>query len=82
LPPSECLDEDEVRMTGTTDRREDERGKSEELSPEYLAVLVVCGGTVRETDWEHLPESLAARRHGPPLGEEASAETSEPSASR
>jgi len=48
------------------DRRAEEAGPSEVLSPEYLAVLVVCGGTVRESDWEHLPESLAARRRPVP----------------
>lgn len=52
-------------MTHRDDRRSDERELSEVFSPEYLAMLVVCGGTVRDSDWDMLPESLAARRPAP-----------------
>jgi hypothetical protein len=38
------------RMEATDDRRENRRHTREELSPEYLAVLVLCGGEVRESD--------------------------------
>lgn len=38
------------RMEPNHDRRENRRHTREELSPEYLAVLVLCGGEVREGD--------------------------------
>ena len=44
------------------DRRAPEPAANEDLSDEYLAVVVVCGGTVRESDWKRLPASVAARR--------------------
>ena len=55
-------------MNNPDDRRSRERELSEAFSPEYLAMLVICGGTVRASDWDLLPESVAARR--PPRQEE------------
>ena len=46
------------------DRRVAPRPCGDDLSREYLAVLVICGGTVRDSDWAQLPESLASRRPG------------------
>jgi len=54
--------EDDVRAMKPDDRRGNEPAANEDLSDEYLAVLVVCGGTVRESDWQRLPASVAARR--------------------
>ena len=39
-----------LRMSYPNDRRKGARGADEDLSPEFLAVLVVCGGRVRESD--------------------------------
>jgi len=39
----------------------------EDFSPEYLAMLVVCGGTVRDSDWAVLPPAVAARRFFDPI---------------
>lgn len=60
----------------SADRRSDERELSEAFSPEYLAMLVICGGTVRDSDWDLLPETVAARR--PPRQEEPAAERDGP----
>jgi hypothetical protein len=46
-------------MTSQVERRKTSRGADEALSPEYLAVLEVCGGEIRETDRAALEE----RRH-------------------
>ena len=51
--------------TNPTDRRSEEPDISEVFSPEYLAMLVICGGTVRDSDWDLLPEAVAARRPQP-----------------
>ena len=59
--------EDDVRAMKPDDRRANEPAANEDLSDEYLAVLVVCGGTVRDSDWQRLPASVAARRPGPRL---------------
>ena len=48
--------------SSSDDRRAPTHPADDEFTPEYLAVLVVCGGTVRESDWALLPEALAARR--------------------
>ncbi len=40
------------------DKRHDRRHASDDLSPEYLAMLVLCGGEVRESDRAELPEQL------------------------
>lgn len=48
----------------TEDRRDPGHTAEDKFSPEYLAVLVVCGGTVRDSDWAVLPEAIAARRVG------------------
>lgn len=58
-----------------TERRSPEHSVEDDFSPEYLAVLVVCGGHVRDSDWAVLPESLAARR---PLTDAANDETIRP----
>ncbi len=55
-----------MRMSQPADRRSDERELGEAFSPEYLAMLVICGGTVRDSDWDVLPKSLVARRPGHP----------------
>jgi len=52
-------------MRHDEDRRALAHDNDDEFSPEYLAVLVVCGGTVRESDWAQLPEAVAARRPVP-----------------
>jgi hypothetical protein len=54
--------DDDARMTDATDRRAEEADGSDVFSPEYLAMLVICGGTVRDSDWDLLPEAVAARR--------------------
>ncbi len=46
-------------MTHQVERRKTSRGADEALSPEYLAVLEVCGGEIRQTDRAALEE----RRH-------------------
>lgn len=43
-------------------RRTQTHPPDDEFSPEYLSVLVVCGGLVRDSDWALLPEAVAARR--------------------
>ena len=50
-------------MNEPQDRRAAHEHAPEDFSPEYLAMLVVCGGSVRDSDWAVLPPSLAARRH-------------------
>ena len=57
--------EHDTRTTKPIDRRSDEGEISEAFSPEYLAMLVICGGTVRDTDWDLLPETVVARRPRP-----------------
>ncbi len=52
-------------MTVIKERRIPAPAADEEFSPEYLAVLVVCGGHVRDSDWALLPEAIAARRPPP-----------------
>lgn len=37
-------------MDSHDDRRDNRRQVREELSPEFLAVLVLCGGEIRESD--------------------------------
>ena len=54
-------------MSETEERRDAEHTAAEEFSPEYLAMLVVCGGSVRDSDWAVLPASLATRRPGTDL---------------
>lgn len=53
-------------MPNTEDRRSPEHTGDDEFSPEYLAMLVVCGGEVRDSDWSVLPEALATRHFGSP----------------
>ena len=48
--------------TAPAERRSDEPDAGEAFSPEYLAMLVICGGTVRDSDWDVLPDAVAARR--------------------
>ena len=52
----------ETHMSQPSDRRAEEPDSSEVFSPEYLAMLVICGGTVRDSDWDLLPEAVVARR--------------------
>jgi hypothetical protein len=44
------------------DRRKSPRDGDDALSPEYLAMLVVCGGEVRASDRAALPEVVIERR--------------------
>ena len=37
-------------MSQPTERRRPDRKPEDELSPEYLAVLEICGGEIRESD--------------------------------
>lgn len=54
--------DDDAPTTTPAERRAEEPDSSEVFSPEYLAMLVICGGTVRDSDWDLLPEAVAARR--------------------
>ena len=45
-------------MSQQNERRKADRSADEELSPEYLALLEVCGGEIRESD----RAALAKRR--------------------
>jgi len=45
-------------MSQQTERRKADRNPDEELSPEYLALLEICGGEIRESD----RQALAKRR--------------------
>jgi hypothetical protein len=50
-------------MPYPNDRRKNARdGNDEALSPEYLAMLVVCGGEVRASDRAALPQGVIKRR--------------------
>ncbi len=53
-------------MPDSEDRRSPEHTGDDEFSPEYLAMLVVCGGEVRDSDWSVLPPALVARHFGLP----------------
>jgi hypothetical protein len=53
-------------MPHPEDRRSPEHTSDDEFSPEYLAMLVVCGGKVRDSDWSVLPEALVTRHFGSP----------------
>ena len=53
-------------MSSSDERRDHRREADEAVSPEYLAVLVLCGGEVREGDRGVLPPAGAA---GPGLSE-------------
>jgi hypothetical protein len=43
------------------DRRKHDRAEDEPLSPEFLAMLVACGGDVREGDRSALMQAAGAR---------------------
>ena len=54
-------------MNSQVERRKTSRVAEDALSPEYLAVLEVCGGEIRESDKPALaerrrPEQLSGRR--------------------
>ncbi len=56
-------------MNSQVERRKTSRGADEALSPEYLAVLEVCGGEIRQSDKPLLaerrqPETDSGRRIG------------------
>ncbi|MEO7057531.1 MAG: hypothetical protein ABI281_03885 [Caldimonas sp.] len=53
-------------MLNPDDRRSPEHTSDDEFSPEYLAMLVVCGGKVRDSDWSVLPEALVTRHFAAP----------------
>ena len=65
-----------MRASKPDERRAAEPAANEDLSDEYLAVVVVCGGTVRESDWKRLPASVAARR--PAASPEPEADPAQP----
>jgi hypothetical protein len=46
----------DAAMNDQSERRKTSRGPDETLSPEYLAVLEVCGGEIRESDKPVLEE--------------------------
>ena len=48
-------------MSQQTERRKADRSADEELSPEYLALLEVCGGEIREGDRAALAKRRAAQ---------------------
>ena len=54
-----------MRLPVNENRRSPAPAPDDEFSPEYLSVLVVCGGHVRNSDWALLPDAVAARR--PPV---------------
>ena len=56
---------DETTTAHPPERRAEEPEGGDVFSPEYLAMLVICGGTVRDSDWDLLPEAVAARRPPP-----------------
>jgi hypothetical protein len=47
-------------MSQQTERRKADRTADEELSPEYLALLEICGGEIRESDRAALAKRRAA----------------------
>ena len=49
-------------MSTQVERRKTSRAAEDALSPEYLAVLAVCGGEIRESD----KPALAERRRPEP----------------
>lgn len=52
-------------MQYPNDRRKNAPGSDEEvLSPEFLAMLVVCGGEIRQGDRDVLTQADGGRRHG------------------
>jgi hypothetical protein len=46
------------------DRRKHQADPNEVLSPEYLAMLIACGGEVREADLEQARRRPQQPRHG------------------
>jgi hypothetical protein len=52
-----------------TERRQADPGAEEDLSPEYLALLEVCGGEIRASD----RAVLAERREAAPAGDKKDA---------
>ena len=63
-------------MNELHERRAPHEQAPEEFSPEYLAILVICGGSVRDSDWAVLPPALAARRSLDPVRQVAAGEAS------
>ena len=53
-----------ARVTYPNDRRKSQRDSNDDdaLSPEYMAMLVACGGDVRAGDRAALPERAIERR--------------------
>ncbi|MDQ2927661.1 MAG: hypothetical protein ABI330_10280 [Caldimonas sp.] len=56
-------------MPYPNDRRKNAQEGDEVLSPEYLAMLMVCGGDVRAADRRALPNADADRLHGRRAGD-------------
>ncbi|MDQ2734166.1 MAG: hypothetical protein M3Y55_04060 [Pseudomonadota bacterium] len=57
-------------MSYPNDRRKNAQEGDEVLSPEYLAMLMVCGGEVRAADRTALPNANADRPYGRRAGDE------------
>ena len=51
-------------MPYPNDRRKHQADPNEVLSPEYLAMLIACGGEVRESDVARAGERPLQPRHG------------------
>jgi hypothetical protein len=49
-------------VNGLIERRQPDRSADEALSPEYLRVLEICGGEIRESDRAALAERHKANR--------------------
>jgi len=63
-------------MNEPHERRFSHEQAPEEFSPEYLAMLVICGGSVRDSDWAVLPPAVAARRSLDPVRQVTAGEAS------
>lgn len=51
-------------MPYPNDRRKDQAEADEVLSPEYLAMLIACGGEVRVADRDMFRHRQMQQRHG------------------
>ena len=51
-------------MPYPNDRRKHQAEADEVLSPEYLAMLIACGGEVRATDHDLSAQRQMQQRHG------------------
>jgi hypothetical protein len=68
-------------MSQENERRRADRSGAEELSPEVLELLEICGGEIRESDREALARRRAAAR-GVPDRRHAQKDTERPEAAQ